>query len=155
MSHLFCLHPNTVESNFHRLQPLLEKLVAQFPDGTYSVGGILGKFARQDWTCWTINKENDLDSDIIAVVGTTCFPDMSQTPTMQIVFATGENPGVIMDVLDEFHKTASENGLRKIEIIGRAGWTPALKEMGYDTSLRLYRKEIEPPLVDMTIEGNA
>ena len=155
MSAVFCLHPNIVEERFEVMMPLLKKLVNQFPDGTYTVGGIMGKFARQEWTCWTINKENDLMSDILAIVATTCFKDMAGHPTMQIVFTVGENPADIVENLKEFHTTASEHGLRKIEIIGRAGWTPWLKTLGYDTDLRLYRKTIEPPLVDMTIEGNA
>lgn len=155
MNNLHALPPSQVENRFEEMIPYLKNLMNKFPEGTYTLGGILGKFIRQEWTCWIVTYKPEQESTIQAVIASAAYPDMAGVPVLQIVFVTGANPNMLIDTLDEFHAQAFARGIRKIEIIGRAGWTPGLKELGYNTDLRLYRKQLTEEIMFIQTEGTA
>jgi hypothetical protein len=155
MNNLFSLTPQQAEQRFEEMMPLFKKIIDQFPDGSYTLGGILGKFARGEWTCWIINEGPSIDDPVHTVIASCAYPNMSGSGSLQIMFVSGSNPDMLVDTLEEFETKALSSGITRIEIIGRAGWTPWLKELGYDTTLRLYKKNLNGGLASMNTKGSA
>lgn len=155
MNNLHCLNPQEAANRFEEMIPFLKRLIAKFPEGTYTLGGIMSKFAKNEWTCWIITMGPDKDSDIQAVIASCAYPDMAGTPTLNIEFVTGHNPDMLVDTLTEFHTQALRYGIQKIQILGRRGWSPFLKDLNYSADLIMYRKTLDDSLVNMNTEGSA
>ena len=139
LSEIFMIPPEAVKLRADEMKPLIERIAKKLPRGALTFYGVLEKFMKGEWTCLVRTDEN---GRIVQLGATATYPDMEGKLVMQIMFIVGGTLEDVMEAHDEIERKCRENGIEAIEFIGRDGWLPMMKKLGYDDGMRLYRKEL-------------
>jgi len=141
------------QHRMHELRPFLQRVVDEHPRGCYTVEGIIAKYYTAEWTCWVVEDE---DSVVKAVFATVAFSDMLGRINMKVVFMVGEEREKWWHLWDQWVEFARQNGVRRIEIVGRKGLARTLP--GFVNEYYVLTKELEPfeaPLPNVNDVGRA
>jgi len=139
MDDVYRLSPNGVELAADEMRPLIERIASRFPRGTFTFYGVIGKFLRGEWTCWV---RKSPDGKIETLMASAAYPDMNGDGIFQIMFVVGGDKSSILESLRNLEIVAKEAGIKKVEFLGREGWLPDMRKMGYDISHRMFIKEL-------------
>ena len=143
------LNPEGVYHRVDELTPFLDKVVDAHPKGSFTSQGILFKFYRGEWVCWTITDEEGV---LLGVAATQPATDMHYRAVLRILFLGGEKWlewGTT--VLATFEETAKTQNIYATEFVGREGFKKIMKD--YEVVGLLYRKVVNKsatpvPIVD-------
>lgn len=139
MTDIVQIPPHGVKLYAEDMKPLIERMMRKHPDGQFTFYGVLEKFMRGEWSCLA---RFDDEGKMYCLGATATYPDMKGRMTLQVVFVVGGTLDEMRNMYRLIETIAKEHGIEVIEFFGREGWKPMMRELGFNMSTRMYRKEL-------------
>ncbi len=124
------------------LRPFIRKVVRTHPQGSFTEEGIVAKLYTGEWSCWVAAE--DEESEIKCVMTTMGFTDMLGRLNVKIIFIGGDEREKWWHLFEDWVTMARQNGVKRVEIVGRKGLVRALKNFNFNHEYVCMVMDLEP-----------
>jgi len=133
-----CPRESITKSLWDAVEPYIEKATDR-SGGRYRVQDIRQAVLAAKKQLWIIVNGSDA---VMAAVVTEIRDYPTGVKACNVVLCAGEDHRLWVHHIDGLKDWAKERGCSIMEVMGRDGWTPALREMGYRRSQAVFEMEI-------------